>query len=256
MIYFYSGTGNSLWAARELAKALGEPKHFVSISKSPAPPVADCALVGLVFPVHMWGVPRAILNFIDQQTFNPGTYCFAVATNAGEVSRTLVQLDRALRNKNAFLAAGWGLKLPSNYIPWGGPGTQSEIEKHVAEARQKLGVIAETIAARSSHSIEKKSGPAEWLHRLVYRMASPHLATMDRAFWADSKCNGCGICAKVCPVKNIELQKATPVWQGHCQQCFACLQWCPQQAVQFGKNTVRYKRYHHPEVGLQDFLAG
>jgi len=23
-----------------------------------------------------------------------------------------------------------------------------------------------------------------------------------------------------------------PVWQHHCEQCFACLQWCPKEAIQ------------------------
>jgi hypothetical protein len=32
------------------------------------------------------------------------------------------------------------------------------------------------------------------------------------------------------------------------------LQWCPQEAIQYGEKTVRYQRYHHPEVILKDML--
>ena len=46
-----------------------------------------------------------------------------------------------------------------------------------------------------------------------------------------------------------------PAWLRHCEQCLACIQWCPQEAIQFGKKTPHYKRYHHPEVTLQDMLA-
>ncbi|MCB2357259.1 hypothetical protein [Clostridium estertheticum] len=41
---------------------------------------------------------------------------------------------------------------------------------------------------------------------------------------------------------------------GKCEQCFACLQWCPQKAIQYGKKTAMRKRYHHPDVEIADIL--
>jgi MinD superfamily P-loop ATPase len=87
------------------------------------------------------------------------------------------------------------------------------------------------------------------------RLAFPHVPTMDRSFWVDEKCNGCGICKAVCPSGNIDLPEERPAWQHHCEQCLACIQWCSQEAIQFGKKTPRYKRYHHPEVTLKEMLA-
>jgi flavoprotein len=77
---------------------------------------------------------------------------------------------------------------------------------------------------------------------------------MDKNFWIDNKCNHCGICLKVCPVSNIEMKNEKPAWLHQCEQCFACLQWCPQEAIQHGKKTPKYPRYHHPEVTLKDML--
>jgi epoxyqueuosine reductase QueG len=45
-----------------------------------------------------------------------------------------------------------------------------------------------------------------------------------------------------------------PSWLHQCDQCLACLQWCPQEAIQYGKKTVQYERYHQPEVTLDDML--
>lgn len=64
-----------------------------------------------------------------------------------------------------------------------------------------------------------------------------------------------GICKTVCPCGNIELQAGKPVWLHHCEQCLACIQWCPPEAIQFGKKTPRYERYRHPEVKLSDIIA-
>ena len=79
---------------------------------------------------------------------------------------------------------------------------------------------------------------------------------MDKSFWVDEKCNACAICRSICPCGNIALEAGKPVWLHHCEQCLACIQWCPREAIQFGKKTPRYERYHHPEVTLQDMLAG
>jgi Pyruvate/2-oxoacid:ferredoxin oxidoreductase delta subunit len=46
-----------------------------------------------------------------------------------------------------------------------------------------------------------------------------------------------------------------PIWQHTCEQCFACLQWCPEEAIQYGKNTKKKRRYHHPEIRLRDMFS-
>ena len=78
---------------------------------------------------------------------------------------------------------------------------------------------------------------------------------MDAAFWADDGCTGCGTCAGICPVDNIEMVDGRPVWQHRCEQCFACLQWCPEQALQFGAKTTGATRYHHPDVTPAEMLG-
>lgn len=56
----------------------------------------------------------------------------------------------------------------------------------------------------------------------------------DRAFTVSAAYNGCGICARVCPVDNIEMADGRPVWQNRCENCLACVNWCPREAIQGG----------------------
>jgi MinD superfamily P-loop ATPase len=77
---------------------------------------------------------------------------------------------------------------------------------------------------------------------------------MDSKFEVDEKCNTCGICARVCPSNNIAMQKGRPVWNKKCDQCLACIQWCPKEAIQCGKKTAGYKRYHHPSITVGDIM--
>jgi flavoprotein len=85
-------------------------------------------------------------------------------------------------------------------------------------------------------------------------MSFKQVPKMDKRFWADEKCNSCEICYKVCPDGNIEMKNEKPSWLHRCEQCLACIQWCPQEAIQYGKKTVKYQRYHHPEVTLKNML--
>jgi ferredoxin len=75
----------------------------------------------------------------------------------------------------------------------------------------------------------------------------------DRSFLYDEKCNGCGICARVCPADNIKLAGGRPEWQHHCENCNACYVWCPKGAIS-GEIVSYSERCHHPGVKLADML--
>jgi ferredoxin len=77
---------------------------------------------------------------------------------------------------------------------------------------------------------------------------------MDVSFFADVKCNGCGLCMRICPVRNIKMINNAPQWQHHCERCMACLQWCSKEAIQFDQDSVGRKRYHNPYVQLPNML--
>jgi Pyruvate/2-oxoacid:ferredoxin oxidoreductase delta subunit len=253
-IFFFTGTGNSLWAARTLAGELGRAEWIPLAAWKREKRGLDAKTIGLVFPVHIWGVPRRVLDFVGElKTLRPD-YLFAIAVNAGQVANTLVQLKSVLRESGLNLSAGFEIAMPSNYIPWGGPGPRERQERRFAAARKKLAGIAAAIQGKKELPVEKGPFWQRILFSFFYRMTFAQVPKMDRKFWADEKCNRCSICSKICPSGNIALREGKPAWNRRCEQCFACLQWCPQQAIQYGRKTPRYERYQHPEVGLNEVL--
>lgn len=69
-------------------------------------------------------------------------------------------------------------------------------------------------------------------------------------------CIGCGTCEKVCPAKNIHMAEKKPTFGEGCQQCMACIQWCPKQAIDYKHQVKDRKHYHHPKISLKDMIEG
>lgn len=254
-IYLYSGTGNSLWTARRLSEELGDTTlHPVSkIDDNTVEPQGE--IVGFVFPVHIWGIPRKVVQFIDKLKADNSKYYFAAAVNAGQVAATLLQLQKLMNSKGMTLSAGYDIVMPTNYIPWGGPGPEEKYRTRIAKADEKIKRIAVEIRQKKQLPVEKGPLWENVILSMLYKMAFGHVSGMDKGFRVDEKCNSCGICEKVCPAKNILISNGKPEWLHKCEQCLACIQWCPQKAIQYGKKTPGYERYHHPEVKLSEIIA-
>jgi len=255
-IYFYTGTGNSYWASRCLAADLGGAETHPMLWNDGETVITSADAVGLIFPVHIWGLPRRVIAFAGSLAKDPTKYYFAMAVNAGQVAATLLQLEKLMRSAGLTLASGFNIIMPSNYIPWGGPGTKEEIASRIGTSREKIKQIAAVVASRRRQPVER--GPL-WqnllLSGLFYRLSFPHIPELDKNFWTDEQCNGCGICETLCPCGNIEMNNGRPAWLRRCEQCLACIQWCPRKAIQYGSKTPKYERYHHPEIKLHDMTA-
>jgi ferredoxin len=253
-IFYYTGTGNSLWVARVLAQELGNTELISMVDWDVKKHVIDSPVIALIFPVHIWGVPGRVLDFLDALKEISPSYVFAIANNAGQVSNTLVQLKKIMDSKHLALSSGWSIVMPSNYIPWGGPGSLDEQNKRFQAARIKLSSIAEQVHRRVNLPVEK--GPL-WQRIVftgIYKFTFPLVPKMDDKFWVDERCNQCRLCVNICPAQNIDILNEKLLWHNHCEQCLACIQWCPPEALQYGSKTAAYARYHHPEVKAKDLM--
>jgi ferredoxin len=256
-LFYFTGTGNCLTVARDLAKELGDT-NIVSIPKAINGEIDLSAdRIGIIYPVYMFGMPLIVSRFIKKLSSAKNKYIFAIATYGGMPGGSLGQTARELKAAGLKLSAGFGIAMPGNYTPLYGAIDKKKQESMFAKESKRITRIASIIKEKKEAKIEKNNFLTNAIFSgLIYKAGSPRIPYMDKDFWSDEKCNSCGTCVKVCPVDNIELIDKLPVWMHKCEQCFACLQWCPKEAIQYGKNTATRTRYHHPEIKLQDIISG
>lgn len=259
-LYYFSGTGNALFLAKQLKERL-EPCEIVPISRVTAGNDRadaqdlriDGGVIGIIAPIYMHNMPHIVSRFIDRIT--NADYLFFIYAGGGELGRGLKKTRSRFTSQGLHLSALFNIPMPSNYTPYGYPDENHQAELFSAAARA-IDRITETVTGRTEHFDGNSTGffATHLFPGPLYQIGYRHIPGMDRNFSVDETCTHCGICRNLCPVGNIELVDDRPVWNHRCEQCYACLQWCPVDAIQYGKRTRGVPRYHHPDIGLKEML--
>jgi NAD-dependent dihydropyrimidine dehydrogenase PreA subunit len=256
ILYYFTGTGNSLAVAEGLARRLGdcEVVPMASLAGGTSPIIPPAERVGIISPVYFFGLPALVAVFSGRLDPGRARYVFAVVTMGGSGgSAALRQLDGILRRGpgGRKLDAGFTVKMPGNYILMYEPPAGKKREKILREAERRMGEIADAVK-RGLPVRLPWSFVAFLVHGLMYPRFAAGVADADRRFTVDDRCTSCRICEEVCPVENIRLDAGRPVWLHHCEQCMACIQHCPTGAIQAGPETESRARYRHPSVKIED----
>ncbi len=266
-IYYFSGTGNTLHAVQELKKRLPQARLI------PIAGVLDqdvikttAATVGVAFPLHMMTAPIPIKQFFRKLDLSHAKYVFALVTRIGTPA---VDLDKLLRKNGRGLDAIYFLNLPDNDPKMKGFKVASPEEWMAMEAalQKDLDAIVPKIIDQAKVGPKDDRAPIPtsfWIKPLV-RLGVWFAERIDfqESFYADEKCTGCGTCELVCPAGKIEMVDGEPNWRDdvHSFNCFACVDFCPEAAVQIRGNWMKRSytavngRYHHPDIAPEDITA-
>lgn len=235
MIYYFSGTGNSRWAARQLAMQTGDQAVDITHLQN-LPDLSGQTQIGLVFPVYAWGVPRPMMEFVLTLP-KTRAFTFALATCGEEAGLALKKLG-----ERYSLQSCYSLVMPNNYVVGSELDSPEEAREKIRQAKARLEIIAREIEAHTQ-TYQVEEGRLPGLKSGLVNYGFNHFARNAKGFYVTGGCNGCGLCARSCPAGTITLSKGKPVWGKECYQCLKCINQCPEQAIQYGKSTQNRGRY-------------
>jgi ferredoxin len=255
IIFYFSGTGNSLKVAKDLAEKIKDTTLIrITSDYNFKKDLTEFDRIGFIFPVYVWGPPLLVNEFVEKLNIPKDKYIFAVTTCGGIPGATLIYFQKLLEKKGIVLSSGFNVRMPGNFLPLYGARPIKSQEKMFEKEKNKIEKISSSILENKKTKIQKSFCLFNWISIALYKTTAHNLRKMDKIFWANDSCNSCGICEKVCPVKDIKIIEGKPVWSNKCEQCMACIQWCPVSAIQVGKISPKRKRYHHPEININELI--
>lgn len=279
MIFYFSGTGNSKWAAKTLALETGDT--LVSI---PEVINSNCSFtiekdehVGFIFPIHGWRVPSIVKEFITkltiktlgEDTSHVKHYCFCLVTAGDSIGKAMERFQQQLKsvtvNDALSLKAVCSLIMPESYV--GLPGMdvdtkEKELEKKELASKQlkEFSNILKQHPHKDSNQIwgwnQLIRGPIPYFFSGPVGGFFERFLITDKPFHVDNRrCVKCGICANVCPVSDIKGGLGfEPEWlhNGKCLTCFSCYHHCPHHAIEFGKRTQKKGQYFYNKLSKRN----
>lgn len=261
-IHYFSGTGNSLKVAKELAKKLNSQLISAKSLLKKEQINSESEIIGFVFPLYDFKAPDIIEDIIKKFKNIDSKYIFAVCTYGISAGQSLLKIEEEIIKKGGNLSGGFAIEMPHSGIGSTKLSTQDqnrildncnkEIDKIYKYIKNKEKGTIETSTVLTSFLKYKNFKMLPALFKLIFIITFKGIKSID--YQTNEKCNSCGICEDVCPVDNIFLNGGEPVWGDNCLGCFACIQWCPKEAISLGGNDLYIKHYHHPEIKVSEMI--
>ena len=249
IVFYFSGTGNCLKVAKTIAQELGSVEIVSMVKPQGYNLSKPYDTIGFVYPTYYWGLPKIVIEFIEKIkiTNNEKAYFYAIATYGGNAANAVSQMNELLlKTHNIKLNYGQRLRMFPNYVLL--YEMSKNVEKITKKSDKKLIPIINSIKKKENNTIKK---PIKFFAAINNDFVKK-VSSIDKDYNVSNDCNGCGICKELCPVHNIQLVNNKPQFNHTCKQCVACIQYCPQKAINYRNKTQKRRRYNHPEINYKE----
>ena len=248
IIYCYSGTGNCLDIAKNIAHELGDT-DIVMMRKKPV--ITDATAyerVGFVFPCYGGGLPGGVEDSVKSIKISYDAYKFGVVSYSGYMGCGMHKLNKLVwlnywAGISHQCSCVWLFPHKVQMPPVGPERAQKRSEKKAAKIGQD--VKAKRATKTPPKKVINMAESAGW--PLIAKLKSKKLLASD-------VCIGCGQCARLCPKGNIEIIGGKATFGRDCIGCLSCLQYCPQSAISLGSITDKREHYHNPKIKVEELM--
>lgn len=230
-VFFFSATGNSLFAAKRIAEKLGTKAEY--LCKYDGGKV-DAERVVIVSPVYAMGLPVPTVEFIKK--LKTKAECTLVLTYGGALMGAKSAACAEAREAGLNVKAVYSIKSVENFtvfftVP------KFYMNRVLKRMPQRADAVAERILAGEAAVPKLRGGRRD----SVKMRESWH--EMGAKLHSTDACVRCGKCVNVCPAQNIELSQTGVVFKNNCVACLGCYHRCPQKAIRFGKYKKKFRYF-------------
>lgn len=248
MIFYFTGTGNSLYVAKEIEESPISIPQIIKRTKQ----IYKADKIGIVAPIYGHEMPEMVKQFIKTSKFQ--TDYFYIILTFGNRHGGAVELANNFCKECGIHVDYLNLiQMVDNWLPSFNMEEQQKIDKHVDE---NLSEIISDIQCK-----KRKIQPVTDTDRQAHQQYLENRSKMptdifQHLYTVNDDCIQCGICTNVCPAGCISLKNDKVIYDmKNCQTCMACIHNCPKKAIQLSipeKNPMA--RYRNGKIQLQEIM--
>lgn len=243
-ILCFSGTGNSLYLSKEIAKKFdGKILSIPQLLRDEIFEVED-EMVGIIFPIYYLDIPSMVHEYLSKVRIK-SNYTFAILTYGMFAFNTKSFINRY----NFKIDYTNEIKMIDNYVAFfdmkksknGLTNYEYSIESIVKEIENKK-------ICNKTNNLKRTFG------NFMHSFTKPkNIKFEDEKFYVNSNCTLCEVCKKACVANNIQVEDKV-IYKNNCEQCMACIQLCPQNAIHH-KNEKNDERYLNKNITLSEIIS-
>lgn len=247
MIVYFSGTGNSRFAAKYLARKLEDKLLDAGqrIKAGEKTPLYSEKPWVFIAPVYAWRMANVLTEYIRSVQLTGNRDAYFVLTCGSDIGNAGMYAEQLCEEKGLHYKGILKVVMPENYIAMFNAPGEKESRSIVAKAKPVL-EQGGTLIQQGKPLPELKISALDRLKSGAINEGFYKFYLKADNFFATNACSSCGVCVESCPLNNIQLKDGKPVWGKHCTHCMACICGCPTEAIEYGKRSRGKPRYRCP----------
>ena len=247
MILYFSGTGNSAYAARFTAEFVDDEALdlFEKIRNKDYSPMHSDKPWVVAAPVYCWQLPHVVRDWMTETELTGSRDVYFILTCGSSMGNAEKYLKQLCEAKGLVYRGCAEIVMPENYIAMFEAPDKETAERIINAAERSLKKAAGYIKEGKDIPAKRVGMRGKILSSIVNILYYP-LIVKDKKFYAKNSCTGCGLCEVKCPLGNIVMADGKPSWHGECTHCMACIANCPVEAIEYGKVSEGKERYICP----------
>lgn len=248
MILYFSGTGNSEYAASRIGKNLNEEviNLFEKIRNHDFSEMYSATPWIIAAPTYSWRIPRILENWLKHTTLSGCKEIYFVMTCGSNIGNAGKYLEKLCISKNMNYSGCFQIVMPENYVAMFSTPTKEQALKIIRQTDNRIDEAASFIKNKKAFP-QRPLSIIDRIESGIVNDAFYPIFVHAKKFYAKDTCISCKKCADVCPLDNIHIVNKKPVWGKNCTHCMACICRCPSEAIEYGKRSEGKPRYTCPK---------
>lgn len=232
-IAYFSGTGNTEYVAKLLAKKFEIQKEKVEISKIKLKnqefSLENTNHFIILSPIHSFDLPWPVYKWLKNVQFKETKTTIIIVSAGGYISENsgaIRKIRSILKNKGCKIIYEDMVRMPLNCLSG---MKKDEIKKILSELPEKVDQIYENITKNVKKKL-KTTLKGKILSKIsIFEKGFSKI--FSKGYIVSEKCTLCNLCIENCPTENIYLKNNKIMFGFKCSLCLNCVYNCPEKAI-------------------------